>query len=105
MSGQFNLVIGQSTDSPVYKSWRDDQLLGLVDKGLINIEMALPHIDAPWAAQLLDDLKNTREQIQYGTMNGQEAQDAVGNMAQQFNQNAKVDPNKINALNSAIAQN
>lgn len=100
LGSEFDLVIGQATsDSPAYKSIIDDALLNMVDKGLIDLKMALPHINMPWAQALLEDVTNSQEQIQQGAVN---PQDAVNGLAQKFNQEAGVDPAQIQQLAQMI---
>lgn len=98
LGSEFDLIIGQSTDSPTYKSWMDDMLLDMVKEKLIGLEQALPHVNAPWAQPLLEDLKQSQEQIQ----NGGNPQEAINGLAQNFNQKSGVDPAQVQQLAQMI---
>lgn len=105
IASDFDLVVGQSTDSPVYKSWMDDMIMDMVRQGFINLEMALPHINAPWATPLLEDIRNMKEQVESGAIDPSQAQAGIGNIAQQFNQQQGVDTQKIATLGAAMNRN
>lgn len=95
----FNLVISQSMDSPTYKSWVDEMLKEFVMGGLIDVEMFLTHSNLPFADALLEDLRNKQEQVQNGQMQpGQ----AVSQFAQNFNQQANVNPSDIDKASEII---
>ena len=101
LGSEFDLVIGQSTDSPTYKSWIDDMLKEFVMSGLIDMEMFLSHSDLPFSESLLEDIRNKQEQMAQGQINPQQA---VQGLSQNFNQQSGADPTKINQLYGMINQ-
>lgn len=94
-SSEFDLVIGQSTDTPTYKGWIDEMLKDFVLNGMIDMEMFLTHSNLPFAEALLEDLTNKKEQVQNGQMS---PQDATNGLVENFNQQEGVDPAKIDEL-------
>ncbi|WP_300726184.1 hypothetical protein [uncultured Rikenella sp.] len=64
----FNLVVTQSTDTPVFRAAMDDMLLQLFQTGAIPLEMFLDNTSMPFAEKLKSDLKQLREQAQQGQM-------------------------------------
>lgn len=95
LGSEFDLVIGQSTDSPTYKSWVDETLKEFVVNGLIDIETFLTHSNLPFAESMLEDLRNKREQMAAGQITPQQA---VQGLSQTYNQQSGVDPNQINKI-------
>ncbi len=95
MANEFDLVIGQSTDSPTYKSWVDETLLEFVKAGLIDIKLALPHLSLPFADALLEDIKAYEEQLTSGQINPSQA---IQGMSNSYLQKSGVDPNQINRI-------
>lgn len=92
-SSDYDLTIGQSMDSPVYKNWIDEMLKEFVMNGMIDMEMFLSHSNLPFSQALLEDLRNRKEQIQGGGMTPQEA---VSGLSQNFNQIANPDQGNLN---------
>ncbi len=104
-AGEFTLTIGQSSDSPTYKTYIDDMLKELVMNGLIDMEMFLKHSNFPFSQALLEDIVNKKEQLGAGTMS---PQDAVAGVSQTFNNQVQADPNyspeKVKKLYDMMAQ-
>jgi len=77
----FDLTIGQSADSPVYRSAMDETLNNFVMKGLIDLEMWANSTSMPFAQNLLESLRKRKEQAQTDPQGailgiGQDAQEA-----------------------------
>lgn len=98
-ASEYDLVIGQSMDSPTYKSWMDEMLKEFVMNGMIDIEMFLNHSNLPIADALLEDLRNKREQVENGSMSPQEA---VNGLADKFNNSEGVDQANINRVSEMV---
>lgn len=98
-ASEFDLVIGQSTDSPTYKTWNDEMLLEMVRNGILDLKMALPHINAQWAQALLEDINNQEEQLNSGQITPQQA---VGNINQAYQNRSGVQPQQINNLSNMV---
>ncbi len=102
LGSEFDLVIGQSTDSPTYKSWVDDILKDFVMNKLIDIETYLENSNLPFAQSVLEDIRNKREQMAQGQIGQQQAMQGIN---QNFNQQAGVDPGQIAQLSNMIKSN
>ena len=90
---EFDMVIGQTSDSPVYRDIIDQTLKDFVDKGLIDLEMFLENTSLPFSNQLLESLRRRKEQAQ---TNPQEAIAGLSGDVQQ----AGLNPNQqvVNAV-------
>lgn len=64
----FNLVVTQSTDTPVFRAAMDDMLLQLFQTGAIPLEMFLDNTSMPFAEKLKSDLQQLKEQAQQGQL-------------------------------------
>ncbi len=64
----FNLVVTQSTDTPVFRAAMDDMLLQLFQTGAIPLEMFLDNTSMPFAEKLKSDLQQLKEQAQEGQL-------------------------------------
>lgn len=60
----FDMVIGSSVDTPVYRSLWDDKLLEFVMSGLLDMEIALENSSAPGAAGLLESIRNRKKEAE-----------------------------------------
>lgn len=60
----FDLTIGQSADSPVYRSAMDETLNNFVTAGLIDIEMWAESTTMPFAQTFLESIRKRKEQAQ-----------------------------------------
>lgn len=66
----FDLTIGQTSDSPVYRNIIDQNLMSFVDKGLIDLEMFLENTSLPFSNQLLESLRRRKEEAAAGNPQG-----------------------------------
>lgn len=80
----FNLVVSQSTDTPVFRAAMDDMLMQLFQAGAIPLEMFLDNTSMPFADKLKSDLKQIKEQATDG---------------------GAVDPQQLAELSQAVGQN
>lgn len=96
----FNLVLGQTNDSPVYKSIMEDTLTQFVMKGLIDIEMWAENTTMPFATSFLESIRKRKEQVQAGDPRG-----AVAGLAQDA-QAAGVggDPRVVDMVSQGLKQ-
>lgn len=58
----FNLVVSQSTSTPLYRQLNDDILKSMLDSGQIDLEMFLSNTTLPFADNLLSQLEAKKEQ-------------------------------------------
>lgn len=63
---EFDLVIGQTNDSPVYRSMLDDKLFAILQAGMIDLEMFLEATSEPLWGTLLDSVRNRKRQMEIG---------------------------------------
>ena len=61
---EFDLVIAQSADSPVYRNVIDEALKEFLMSGLINFETYLQNTSLPYADTLLETVRNGQQQAQ-----------------------------------------
>lgn len=61
---EFDVVVTQSTDTPVYRQLVDDALFQLLSAGLIDITMYLSNSSLPFADKLLADINQRQSQMQ-----------------------------------------
>ena len=96
---KFDLAIGQTQDSPVYRTIIEDNLKEFVMKGLIDFETFLSNTTMPYANKMLEDIKKAKEQAVT------DPQGAVQGLAQNVQQ-ANVGGNQqvINAVQQGIRQ-
>lgn len=57
----FDVVIAQGTDTPVYRQLIDDTLMELLRNQLIDLEMFLEHTSLPFADKLLEAVRQRKE--------------------------------------------
>lgn len=74
----WNIVITEATDTPVFRQLGDDLLKYLFDAGAINVEMLLENSSAPFAQKLLAQVRSAQQQAQAGDIQG--AAQQLGNM-------------------------
>lgn len=72
----WNVVITEATDTPVFRQLADDMLWRLFEAKAINVELLLENSSAPFAQKLLAQVRSAQQQMQ----NGEQA------MAQQMTQ-------------------
>lgn len=61
---EFDVVVTQSTDTPVYRQLIDDTLFRLLEAQMIDIKMYLDNSSLPFADKLLSDIKLREEGMQ-----------------------------------------
>lgn len=74
----WNIVITEATDTPVFRQLGDDLLKYLFEAGAINVEMLLENSSAPFAQKLLAQVRSAQQQAQAGNIQG--AAQQLGNM-------------------------
>jgi len=62
----FDIVVSQGTDTPVYRHMIDDTLLKLLEGQLIDLEMFLEQTSLPFADKLLAAVKQRKQQMEQG---------------------------------------
>ena len=60
---EFDLVIAQSADSPVYRNVIDEALKEFLMNGLIDFETYLANTSLPYADTLLETVRNKRQEM------------------------------------------
>lgn len=66
---EFDLTIGQTSESPIYRSLIDDQLFQLLQGGLIDLELFLENTTTPFSSNLLESIRNRKRQLQENPQN------------------------------------
>lgn len=98
----WNVVISEGTDTPVFRQLHDELLKYLFEAGAINAEMLLENSSAPQAKKLLAQVRMAKQQAQQGQMAGAAQQMEDINLSQIQN-----DPNALamvqNLYNEQIA--
>lgn len=61
---EFDLTLGQTSDSPIYRSMIDDQLFQLLTGGLIDLELFLENTSTPFSSSLLESIRNRKREAQ-----------------------------------------
>jgi len=79
---EFDLVIGTTADSPVYRAVIEDTLKELVMKGLIDLKTFLANTTMPYGQKMLEDINKAETQAQ---TNPQQAVATVAQSAQDAN--------------------
>jgi hypothetical protein len=74
----WNVVVTEATDTPVFRQLADDMLWKLFEAKAINIELLLENTSAPFAQKLLAQVRSAQQQAQQGQMG--QAQAALGGM-------------------------
>lgn len=77
----FNLVVTQSTDTPVFRAATDDVLMQLFQAGAIPLELFLDNTSMPFAEKLKNDLKQLKEQAMQGQVDPALAAQVAGQAA------------------------
>lgn len=62
----FEVKIVKTADTATIRQYQDTLLNGLMEKGLISLEMYLENISAPFAQKLLSKIQLAKEQLQQG---------------------------------------
>lgn len=58
----FNLVVSQCTDTPVYRQAFDDVMMSMVDKGYISFKQYLNNCSLPFAERLLSQMEQNQSE-------------------------------------------
>lgn len=74
----WNIIITEATDTPVFRQLGDDLLRYLFEANAINVEMLLENTSAPFAQKLLAQVRSAQQQAQQGNMSG--ASQQLGDM-------------------------
>lgn len=64
----WNVVVAEGTDTPVFRQLHDDMLKYLFEAGAINAEMLLENSSAPFGKKLLAQIRAAKQQMQQGQM-------------------------------------
>jgi len=94
----FDLVVTEGIDTPVFRQVMDDQLKALMEAGAIDIKMYLENSSLPFAEKLLESI-HKREAQSATAQQGQMPPELMD----QVNQEA--DPNAMNMLQQYIGSN
>lgn len=60
----WNIVVTEATDTPVFRQMADDMLWKLFEAKAINVEMLLENTSAPFAQKLLAQVRSAQQQMQ-----------------------------------------
>ena len=63
---EWNVVVADSTDTPVYRQINEDFLRYLFDSHAINVEMLLENSSIPFSQKLLAQLRSAQDQMEAG---------------------------------------
>lgn len=74
----WNVVVTEGTDTPIFRQMHDELLKYLFDAGAINVELLLENTSAPQAKKLLAQVRAAKEQMENGQM--QQAAQGMQNM-------------------------
>ena len=99
----FDLTLGQATDSPVYRGLIDDQLFQLLQGGMIDLEMFLENTSTPFSSNLLESIRNRKRQLE---QNPQNPQAAIAGLTQDVAQQVPpANQQVVNAVSNDIKNN
>lgn len=62
----WNVVVTEATDTPVFRQMADDMLWKLFEAKAINVELLLENSSAPFAQKLLAQVRSAQQQMQEG---------------------------------------
>lgn len=105
----FELVLAQSPDSPVYRSLIDEWMKEFVLAGLIDVKMFLKNSSLPFAESLLSDIEKKEQMMaqanQAMPINDPNMMNQVGGYLQGQGANAsQANPQAMNMLNKYMSQ-
>lgn len=99
----FDLTLGQATDSPVYRGLIDDQLFQLLQGGMIDLELFLENTSTPFSSNLLESIRNRKRQLE---QNPQNPQAAISGLTQDVAQQVPAaNQQVVNAVSNDIRNN
>ncbi len=81
----FDVVVTQGTDTPVYRQLVDNTLLELLKGQLIDLELYLEQTSLPFADKLLQAVRQRKEMAMQGQMPGQLPPELIAQMQQGIN--------------------
>jgi hypothetical protein len=89
----WNVVVTEATDTPVFRQFSDDMLWRLFEAKAINVELLLENTSAPFAQKLLAQIRSAQQQMENGQqamaqqqMNGMDLQTLQEQMGAQATQ-------------------
>jgi len=81
----FDLVISEGNNTPIYRSLMDEMLFKLLEMQAINIEQFLQNTSYPFADKLLEAIRQQQQDIMNGQAPGMPPQELVNAINQQAN--------------------
>lgn len=96
----WNVVVTEGVDTPVFRQMHDELLKYLFDAGAINVELLLENTSAPFAKKLLAQVRMAQQQMD----NGQSAQAAQGMENIDLSQ-MQTDPNSLKMVQQLYNEN
>ena len=84
----FDVVVAQGMDTPVYRQLIDDTLMKLLEGQLIDLEMFLEHTSLPFADKLLEAVKQRKQLAEEGTLPGQMPEELLTQVNENVNPRA-----------------
>lgn len=96
----WNIVVAEGADTPVFRQMHDEMLKYLFDAGAINVELLLENSSAPFAKKLLAQVRAAQQQMQQGQMAGAQQQMEGVDMSQ-----IQADPNSLKMVQELYNNN
>jgi hypothetical protein len=96
----WNIVVAEGADTPVFRQMHDEMLKYLFDAGAINVELLLENSSAPFAKKLLAQVRTAQQQMQQGQMAGAQQQMEGVDMSQ-----IQADPNSLKMVQELYNNN
>lgn len=87
----FDVVVTQSTDTPVYRQLVDDALFNLLNAQMIDIKMYLENSSLPFADKLLNDINQRQAEMQEQQQIPPELVQQIAQAGEQIPQNNKTE--------------
>jgi hypothetical protein len=94
----FDVVVTQGTDTPVYRQLIDNTLIELLKGNMIDLKMYLEHTSMPFADKLLASIKQREELMAQGGVPGALPEDLISEV------NASTNPQAMAILNNAFGR-
>ena len=95
----FDVVVTQGTDTPVYRQLIDNTLIELLKGNMIDLKMYLEHTSMPFADKLLASIKQREELMAQGGIPGPLPEELVSEV------NSAANPQAMAMLNNAFGRN
>ncbi len=96
----WNVVVAEGADTPVFRQMHDEMLKYLFDAGAINVELLLENSSAPFAKKLLAQVRAAQQQMQQGQLGGAMQQMEGVDMGQ-----IQADPNSLKMVQELYNNN